>query len=97
MLEELVFHLFLALDNVLNFFYSTFADIFDEPHFIKTLQGDVRIVRELPKELESAPRGRKHFTSWSGASYYEETARLWKDYQVVTLLINMHLCYEIAC
>ncbi|XP_020106351.1 uncharacterized protein At1g04910 [Ananas comosus] len=62
---------------------STFADIFDEPHFIKTLQGDVRIVRELPKELESAPRGRKHFTSWSGASYYEETARLWKDYQII--------------
>ncbi|XP_008786553.2 O-fucosyltransferase 38 isoform X1 [Phoenix dactylifera] len=62
---------------------STFSDIFDELHFIKSLQGDVRIVKELPKELESAPRARKHFTSWSGVSYYEEMARLWKDYQVI--------------
>ncbi|XP_073012920.1 O-fucosyltransferase 38 [Typha latifolia] len=62
---------------------STFADIFDEPHFIKALQGDVRIVKELPKELESAPRARKHFTSWSGAGYYEEMAQLWKDYKVI--------------
>lgn len=62
---------------------STFADIFDELHFIKSLQGDVQIVQELPKELESAPRARKHFTSWSGVSYYEEVAQLWKDYQVI--------------
>lgn len=61
---------------------STFADIFDEDHFIKTLQGDLRIVRELPKELESLPRARKHFTSWSGVGYYEEMMQLWKEYQV---------------
>ncbi|XP_027076477.1 O-fucosyltransferase 38 [Coffea arabica] len=62
---------------------SIFSDIFDEVHFIMTLQTDVRIVKELPKELESAPRARKHFSSWSGVSYYEEMAHLWKDYQVI--------------
>lgn len=62
---------------------STFSDIFDELHFITTLQDDVRIVKALPKELESIPRARKHFTSWSGMGYYEEMARLWKDYQVI--------------
>ncbi|XP_065026665.1 O-fucosyltransferase 38-like isoform X3 [Musa acuminata AAA Group] len=62
---------------------STFSDIFDESHFINSLEGDVHIVRELPKELESASRARKHFTSWSGASYYEEMSQLWKDYQVI--------------
>lgn len=61
---------------------STFSDIFDENHFITTLQGDVRIVKELPKELESAPRARKHFTSWSSMSYYLEMTELWKNHQV---------------
>ncbi|XP_051115212.1 O-fucosyltransferase 38-like [Andrographis paniculata] len=62
---------------------STFSDVFDEPHFIKHLQQDVRIVKELPKELESLPRARKHFTSWSGVGYYEEMKQLWKDYRVI--------------
>ncbi|KAF8411688.1 hypothetical protein HHK36_004246 [Tetracentron sinense] len=62
---------------------SMFSDIFDELHFITALQGDVRIVKELPKELESVPRARKHFSSWSGVNYYEEMTRLWKDYQVI--------------
>lgn len=61
---------------------STFPDVFDEFHFIRSLQGDVRIVKELPKELESVPRARKHFTSWGGVSYYEEMMDLWKNYQV---------------
>ncbi|KAE9449834.1 hypothetical protein C3L33_18258, partial [Rhododendron williamsianum] len=60
---------------------STFSDVFNEHHFITSLQRDVRIVKELPKELESAPRARKHFSSWSGMSYYEEMTHLWKDYQ----------------
>lgn len=62
---------------------STFSDVFDELHFINTLQQDVVIVKELPKELESVPRARKHFTSWSGVSYYEEMRQLWKDYQII--------------
>lgn len=62
---------------------STFFNIFDEPHFIKSLQEDVRIVKEIPKELESLPRARKHFTSWAGLSYYEEMMGLWKEYQVI--------------
>lgn len=40
------------------------------------------MVRGLPKELESVSRARKHFTSWSGAGYYEEMAQLFKDYKV---------------
>lgn len=62
---------------------STFSDIFDELHFITTLRGDVRIVKELPQELESVSRARKHFTSWAGMSYYEEMTHLWNDYQVI--------------
>jgi hypothetical protein len=65
--------------------YSTFKDIFDEPHFIKALEGDVHIVSDLPGSLQSAPRARKHFTSWSGASYYEEVKELWKNQKVVQL------------
>lgn len=61
--------------------YSTFSDIFDENHFIKALQGDLIIIKELPKEVESLPRVRKHFTSWSGVGYYEEMAQLWKEHQ----------------
>lgn len=60
---------------------STFSNIFDEFHFIKSLQGDVRILKEVPKEIESLPRARKHFTSWSGVGYYEEMTALWKEYQ----------------
>ncbi|TVU51284.1 hypothetical protein EJB05_02695, partial [Eragrostis curvula] len=62
---------------------SKFKDIFDEPHFIKALEGDVHIVTDLPESLQSAPRARKHFTSWSSASYYEEVKELWKDHKVV--------------
>ncbi|KAK9096354.1 hypothetical protein Sjap_021851 [Stephania japonica] len=62
---------------------STFSDIFDELHFIRTLQGDVRIVKELPKEMESVPRARKHFMTWSGISYYKNMSGLWKEYQVI--------------
>lgn len=72
--------------------YSTFSNIFDEPHFIKSLQEDVRIVKEIPKELESLPRARKHFTSWASLGYYEEMAGLWKEYQASYLhLLLIHL------
>ncbi|XP_047965590.1 O-fucosyltransferase 38-like isoform X3 [Salvia hispanica] len=62
---------------------STFSNIFDETHFIKSLEKDVRIVKRLPKELESLPRARKHFTSWGGLGYYEEMTTLWKEYQII--------------
>ncbi|GAB2280746.1 O-fucosyltransferase 38 [Dionaea muscipula] len=62
---------------------SIFSDIFNEHHFIESLHNDVRVVKELPKELETVPRARKHFTSWSGMSYYEEATQLWKEYQVI--------------
>ncbi|XP_010520421.1 PREDICTED: uncharacterized protein At1g04910 isoform X2 [Tarenaya hassleriana] len=62
---------------------STFSDIFDELHFIKTLERDVKIIKQLPKEVESLPRARKHFTSWSGVGYYEEMTHLWKEYKVI--------------
>ncbi|XP_058786534.1 O-fucosyltransferase 38 isoform X2 [Vicia villosa] len=62
---------------------SVFSDIFDELHFIESLKGDIRIVQELPKSLEAAPRARKHFTSWAGVGYYEEMTKLWNEYQVI--------------
>ncbi|TMX04753.1 hypothetical protein EJD97_004834 [Solanum chilense] len=62
---------------------SIFSDIFDENHFIKALRGDLMIIKELPKEIESLPRARKHFTSWSGVGYYEEMTQLWKEHQVI--------------
>lgn len=62
---------------------STFSDIFDETHFIEALKGDIRVARELPKELESIPRARKHFSSWASMGYYEEMRRLWNEFQVI--------------
>ncbi|KAK8673726.1 hypothetical protein V6N13_112041 [Hibiscus sabdariffa] len=62
---------------------STFSDIFDELHFITTLQRDVRIVKELPKELELVPRAEKLFDSGSNVVYYKEMTQLWKEYQVI--------------
>lgn len=68
--------------------HSTFSDIFDELHFIESLKRDVRIVKELPKNLEAVPRARKHFTTWSGVGYYEEMKQLWKEYQVCEIYYN---------
>lgn len=56
-----------------------------------TLQGDVRIVKELPRQLESVPRARKHFTSWSSMGYYQEMTHLWEEYQVFFLLLFFSL------
>ena len=33
--------------------HSQFGDIYQEEHFIKYLSPDIRIVKELPKELQS--------------------------------------------
>lgn len=77
------FFLLLIITSLFLLSNSTFTDIFDERHFISTLRGDVRIVKQLPKELESASRARKHFTTWSSMSYYEEMTQLWRDYQVL--------------
>lgn len=63
---------------------SVFSDIFDEEHFVKSLRRDVKIIKKLPKEVESLPRARKHFTSWSGVGYYEEMTNLWKEYKVLS-------------
>lgn len=65
---------------------SIFSDVFDEDYFIKSLEGDVSVVKKLPKELLSAPKAHKHFTSWSSAKYYqEEIVQLWEDYKVILL------------
>lgn len=63
---------------------SIFSDVFDEDYFIKSLEGDVSVVKKLPKELLSASKAHKHFTSWSSAKYYqEEIVQLWEDYKVI--------------
>nr|XP_009609758.1 O-fucosyltransferase 7-like [Nicotiana tomentosiformis] len=63
---------------------SNFSDVFDEDHFISSLENDVKVVKKLPKELASATKAVKHFRSWSGVDYYEEEiARLWDEYQII--------------
>lgn len=69
---------------------SVFSDIFDEEHFIKSLKRDVKVIKKLPKEVESLPRARKHFTTWSSVGYYEEMTHLWKEYKVLS-----YFCFEI--
>ncbi|CAH2043499.1 unnamed protein product [Thlaspi arvense] len=48
----------------------------------RSLRRDVKIIKKLPKEVESLPRARKHFTSWSSVGYYEEMTHLWKEYKL---------------
>ncbi|KAL2459012.1 O-fucosyltransferase family protein [Forsythia ovata] len=63
---------------------SNFSNVFDEDHFISSLANDVKIIRELPKELATATRAVKHFRSWSGIDYYkEEIASMLEEYQVI--------------
>uniref|UniRef100_A0A7C9A356 O-fucosyltransferase family protein n=2 Tax=Opuntia streptacantha TaxID=393608 RepID=A0A7C9A356_OPUST len=63
---------------------SNFADVFDEDHFINSLANDIKVIKELPEELVTAPRAVKHFRSWSGLEYYQnEIASLWANYQVI--------------
>lgn len=45
---------FYICNDVLNFdTYSQFGDIYQEEHFMEYLSPDIRIVKELPKELQS--------------------------------------------
>ncbi|KAJ6811843.1 uncharacterized protein M6B38_150985 [Iris pallida] len=63
---------------------SNFSDVFDEEYFIQSLTNDVKIVKKLPKELTTATKAIKYFTSWSGVEYYQgEISHLWDDYQVI--------------
>ncbi|CAN6542792.1 unnamed protein product [Malus baccata var. baccata] len=63
---------------------SIFSDVFDEDHFINALANDVKIIKNLPKELATGIRAAKHFRSWSGIDYYQdEIAGLWEKYEVI--------------
>uniref|UniRef100_A0A1D1XNQ2 O-fucosyltransferase family protein n=1 Tax=Anthurium amnicola TaxID=1678845 RepID=A0A1D1XNQ2_9ARAE len=63
---------------------SNFSDVFDEEHFIHSLENDINIIKKLPKELATATKAVKHFRSWSGVEYYQdEISQLWNDYQVI--------------
>ncbi|KAK2981162.1 hypothetical protein RJ640_024385 [Escallonia rubra] len=58
--------------------HSAFSDIYDEDHFIKTLEGHVKVARELPQELmerygfnfSNIPNF--HIEAWAPASKYLE-------------------------
>ncbi|TQE12660.1 hypothetical protein C1H46_001680 [Malus baccata] len=64
--------------------YIIFSDVFDEDHFINALANDVKIIKNLPKELATGIRTVKHFRSWSGMDYYQdEIAGLWEEYEVI--------------
>eukprot|EP00897_Mesotaenium_endlicherianum_P003856 jgi/Mesen1/3499/ME000197S02520 len=54
---------------------STFAEIFDVDHFIKSLERDVRIVKELPNDVleglgETAGGYKVKVPAWATASFY---------------------------
>jgi hypothetical protein len=62
---------------------SNFSDIFDVDHFIKSVQGDVPIVKKLPEFLHDETKIITEFRSWSDVKYYEEDiASLWSRYKV---------------
>ncbi|XWS21471.1 hypothetical protein CRYUN_Cryun30bG0057600 [Craigia yunnanensis] len=81
---------------------SNFSDVFDEDHFINSLDNDVKVIKKLPMELSSATKVVKHFRSWSGLEYYQdEIASLWEEYQLLVdrmrsygPFIALHLRYE---
>ncbi|MQL73167.1 hypothetical protein Taro_005515, partial [Colocasia esculenta] len=63
---------------------SNFSDVFDEEHFINSLENDIKIIKKLPKELATATKAVKHFRSWSGVEYYvDEISQLWNDFRVI--------------
>ncbi|OEL18026.1 Uncharacterized protein BAE44_0020956 [Dichanthelium oligosanthes] len=51
---------------------SNFSDVFDEEHFINSLANDVKVEKQLPKELVKAPKFVRYFKSWSGVDYYQD-------------------------
>jgi hypothetical protein len=51
---------------------SNFSDIFDVDHFIKSVQGDVPIIKKLPEFLHDETEIITEFRSWSDVKYYEE-------------------------
>ncbi|CAK9163573.1 unnamed protein product [Ilex paraguariensis] len=63
---------------------SNFSDVFDEDYFVNSLSNDVKIIKKLPKEMETAAKAVKLFRSWSGIDYYQEDiASMWEEYQVI--------------
>ncbi len=82
---------------------SVFGDIFDEEHFINSLAQQVRILKELPKEVMSRFENismiqRVKVKAWSLPRFYLETALpLLKQHGCVTavaldLLISIFPC-----
>jgi hypothetical protein len=63
---------------------SNFSDIFDVDHFIKSVQGDVPIIKKLPEFLHDETEIITEFRSWSDVKYYEEgIASLWSRYKII--------------
>ncbi|GFP95308.1 uncharacterized protein at1g04910 [Phtheirospermum japonicum] len=55
---------------------SQFKDIFDVDHFINSLRGEVKIVKELPQDMQTKVNMRRYISmqpnSWSDISYYTD-------------------------
>ncbi|CAA6664996.1 unnamed protein product [Spirodela intermedia] len=64
--------------------FSNFSDVFDEGHFVHSLEKDIKIIKKLPKKLATGTKAVKYFRSWSTHEYYQdEISPLWNDYQVI--------------
>ncbi|KAL8133777.1 hypothetical protein AgCh_009010 [Apium graveolens] len=71
---------------------SGFSDIYDEEHFVNTLKGHVKVIRELPEELMEKYDNISNITflkvpAWASANYYLEE---------VQPVLEMHRVIRIA-
>lgn len=57
--------------------YSEFSDIYDEEHFVNSLKGHVKVMRQLPEDLMEKYNNISNITylkvpAWASANYYLE-------------------------
>lgn len=68
---------------------SEFGDVFDVEKFIRTLRDDIRIVTELPADMQELPVYEMAPRSWSETAYYEETVLpLLKKHKVIRFVLT---------
>ncbi|XP_017243686.1 O-fucosyltransferase 10 [Daucus carota subsp. sativus] len=70
---------------------SVFSDIYDEEHFVNTLKGHVKVIRELPQEFMEKYNNISNITflkvpAWASANYYlEEVQPILENNRVIRI------------